>query len=152
MSPKGLKKWCCGDQLMFNWGAPIGIPCYFTLNSMGFKFGQNNMGSLWEHPNWTLVSHHNITFSDPWVPYKDIPKRKSILLVEVLCQPTIKFSAYWKFITSSLFFTQNLRFMASMQNKFYPNNAFLPVPASYTLPLLMVPDPLFWHGCNQSDF
>ncbi len=65
MSPKRLKKWCCGDQLMFNLGAPIGIQCYFTPKSMGLKFGQNNMESLWEHLNWTLVGHHNISFSRP---------------------------------------------------------------------------------------
>ena len=40
---KSLEKWCCGDRLMFNLGAPIGIPCYFIPKSTGLNFGENNM-------------------------------------------------------------------------------------------------------------
>ncbi len=49
-----------------------------------------------EHLNWTLVGHHNVTFSNPEDSYKGILKRKSILFGEilkldfrVLYQPTI---------------------------------------------------------------
>ncbi len=62
--PKGSKKLCCGDRLMFDLGAAIEIPCYFDQNSGAQISGWNNMGSLWEHLNWTLVDLHNITFSN----------------------------------------------------------------------------------------
>ncbi len=89
--PRSLKKRCCGDWLMFNLGAPIEIPCYFIPKSVGLHFGQL------QHPNWTLVGLHNITFLNP---NKYILERKSILLVKVLkldfrvlCQPTISQAA-----------------------------------------------------------
>ncbi len=36
---------------MFNLGASMGIPCYFIPKSEGLNFGQNNMGSQWQHLN-----------------------------------------------------------------------------------------------------
>ncbi len=69
---------------MFNLGTAFEIPCYFDQNSDPQISGWNNMGSLWEHINWTSVDLHNITFSNSQDPNKDILARKSILLVEVL--------------------------------------------------------------------
>ncbi len=80
---------------MFSLGARIGIPCFFVPKSVGLNFGQNNMGSQWQHLNCTLVGLRNITFFEPLGPKKNILERKSILRVKVLkldfrvlCQPT----------------------------------------------------------------
>ena len=67
LGPKGLKKWCCGDRLMFSLSAAIEIPCYFDQNSGLLRILRwNNMGSLWDHLNWTLVGHYNISFSNSY--------------------------------------------------------------------------------------
>ncbi len=69
---------------MFNLAVAIEIPCYFDQNSGPQISGWNNMGSLWEDLNWTLVDLHNITFSNSQDPNKDILEGISILFVEVL--------------------------------------------------------------------
>ncbi len=69
---------------MSNLGAAIGIPCYFKPKSESSNLSQNNMGSLWEPLNWTLVGHHNINFFIAQDPYEDNLKRKSILFAGLL--------------------------------------------------------------------
>ncbi len=84
MGPRQSKNGCCGDRPLSNLGAAIGIPCYFKPKSEGSNLSQNNMGSLWEPLNWTLVGHHNINFLIAQDPYEDNLKRKSILFAGLL--------------------------------------------------------------------
>ena len=84
MGPRQSKNGCCGDRPLSNLGAAIGIPCYFKPKSEGSNLSQNNMGSLWEPLNWTLVGHHNINFLIAQDLYKDNLKRKCILFAGLL--------------------------------------------------------------------
>ncbi len=64
--------------------AAIEIPCYFGVKSGASNFSQNNMGSLWQLLNWTLIDHYNVTFLIGEDPYEDNLKRKSIFFAVLL--------------------------------------------------------------------
>ncbi len=49
------KKWCWTNRSLSDLVAPIDIPCYLRSKSKCSNFGQNNMGSQWEHPNLTAI-------------------------------------------------------------------------------------------------
>ena len=84
MGPSQSINGCCGEWPRSNWGAAIGIPCNFRPKCECSNSSQNNMGSLWQPPDWTWISHHNIHFLIAHDPYEYNLERKSIFFAELL--------------------------------------------------------------------